>query len=94
MEYGVLNMPEEKPWESEFADINDLTPSEQETLALIAEGWSNAAIAERLIVHERTIEKRITSIFWKLDLLPEKATQINRRVASTLIYLAAHSNNS
>lgn len=62
-----------------------LTPAELEVLALMAEGASNQAIAERAVVSVGTVEKRIASIFTKLGLAPE--AELNRRVAAVLVYL-------
>lgn len=63
----------------------DLTPRETDVLALMAQGKSNAAIAEQLSLSARTVEANINSIFTKLDLPPDDAT--NRRVAAVLQYL-------
>ena len=46
--------------------LEDLTPREREVLGLMAEGRSNQAIAERLVVTQRAVEKHVTSIFSKL----------------------------
>ena len=62
-----------------------LTPREREVLGLIAEGRSNGAIAEALVVTERAVEKHVTSIFSKLDLNP--AAEDHRRVLAVLAYL-------
>jgi DNA-binding NarL/FixJ family response regulator len=62
-----------------------LTPREREVLHLMAEGRSNRAIAERFTVSERAVEKHVSSIFDKLDLLPNDAD--NRRVRAVLTYL-------
>jgi DNA-binding NarL/FixJ family response regulator len=62
-----------------------LTPREREVLGLMAEGRSNNAIAEALVVTERAVEKHVTSIFSKLDLTP--ATEDHRRVLAVLAYL-------
>jgi DNA-binding NarL/FixJ family response regulator len=62
-----------------------LTAREHEVLALIAEGRSNAAIADALVVGEGTIEKHVASIFAKLD-LPASHSD-NRRVLAVLHYL-------
>jgi DNA-binding NarL/FixJ family response regulator len=62
-----------------------LTPREREVLDLMAEGRSNRAIAERFMVSERAVEKHVSSIFEKLDLLPSDAD--NRRVRAVLTYL-------
>jgi DNA-binding NarL/FixJ family response regulator len=62
-----------------------LSPREREVLAHIAEGRSNAAIAEQLVVSERAIAKHNASIFDKLDLPP--CDDDNRRVLAVLAYL-------
>jgi len=64
----------------------ELTPREQEILALVAEGLSNAAIAERLVITKRAVERHINSIYLKLDL--GDAEQISRRVKAALLFLA------
>ena len=51
--------------------LEGLTAREREVLGLMAEGRSNAAIAEALVVTERAVEKHVTSIFSKLDLAPD-----------------------
>ena len=62
-----------------------LSPRERQVLALMAEGRSNAAIAAELVVGEGAVEKHVTSIFQKLDLLP--ADSDHRRVLAVLRYL-------
>jgi DNA-binding NarL/FixJ family response regulator len=64
-----------------------LTPREREVLELMAEGRSNAGIAERLVVTERAVEKHVTSIFAKLQL--PAVTGDHRRVLAVLTYLRA-----
>ena len=64
-----------------------LTAREKEVLGLMAEGRSNAAIAEALVVTERAVEKHVTSIFSKLDLTP--TVEDHRRVLAVLAYLKA-----
>ncbi len=64
-----------------------LTPREREVLGLMAEGRSNAAIAEAMVVTERAVEKHVTSIFSKLDLTP--TMEDHRRVLAVLAYLRA-----
>lgn len=66
--------------------LHRLTEREAEVMGEIAKGKTNSAIAERLFLSERAVEKHINSIFTKLDLLPEKET--NRRVSAVLIFLA------
>ncbi len=58
--------------------IDQLTPREREVLELMAEGLSNQAVAERLVVTERAVEKHVTSIFGKLCLPP--SPESHRRV--------------
>jgi DNA-binding NarL/FixJ family response regulator len=65
--------------------LESLTPREREVLGLMAEGRSNAAIAEALVVTERAVEKHVTSIFSKLDLPP--TVEDHRRVLAVLAYL-------
>jgi DNA-binding NarL/FixJ family response regulator len=67
--------------------LAELTEREQEVLALMAEGRSNAAIAEQLVVTERAVEKHVTSIFSKLGLAP--ATDDHRCVIAVLTFLRA-----
>jgi DNA-binding NarL/FixJ family response regulator/class 3 adenylate cyclase len=67
--------------------IDQLTPREREVLELMAEGLSNIAIAERLVVTERAVEKHVTSIFGKLALGAD--SEHHRRVLAVLAYLRA-----
>jgi DNA-binding NarL/FixJ family response regulator len=67
--------------------IDELTPREREVLELMAEGRSNNAIAEHMIVTERAVEKHVTSIFGKLGLAP--APEDHRRVLAVLAFLRA-----
>jgi len=62
-----------------------LTEREREVLELMAEGRSNAAVAERMVVTERAVEKHVTSIFSKLDLPP--TPDDHRRVLAVLRFL-------
>ncbi|MDQ3931814.1 MAG: response regulator transcription factor [Actinomycetota bacterium] len=62
-----------------------LTEREMEVLGLMARGQHNAAIAERLYVSERSVEKHCNAIFRKLGLTEE--TDLNRRVAAVLFFL-------
>lgn len=66
--------------------MHRLTDREREVMTEIAQGRTNASIAETLFLSERAVEKHINSIFTKLDLLPEKET--NRRVRAVLLFLA------
>jgi DNA-binding NarL/FixJ family response regulator len=65
--------------------LGSLTGRERDTLALMAEGRSNGAIAATLVISERAVEKYIANIFTKLDLPPSDAD--HRRVLAVLRYL-------
>ena len=65
--------------------LTRLTAREREVLALMAEGRSNKAIAERLVVSEYTVEKHVGNIFTTLDLPP--SGDDHRRVLAVLAYL-------
>jgi DNA-binding NarL/FixJ family response regulator len=66
-------------------DLATLTPREREVLSLIAQGRSNAAIADSLTISPRVVEKHVASIFAKLGLAP--SDNDNRRVIAALKYL-------
>ncbi len=63
-----------------------LTPREKEVLGLMAEGRSNSAIAERLVVSAGAVEKHVSNIFMKLDLPPDDERH-QRRVMAVVHYL-------
>ncbi len=65
--------------------VDALTPREREVLELMAEGRSNQAIAERMFVTLRAVEKHVTSIFTKLDL--PASSDDHRRVLAVLAFL-------
>jgi DNA-binding NarL/FixJ family response regulator len=65
--------------------LDDLSPREQEVLALMAEGRSNAGIARQLVITEGVVEKHITSIFQRLDLAPSEDE--HRRVLAVVRFL-------
>ena len=65
--------------------LDRLTPREREVLALMAEGRSNAAIAETLVITDSAVAKHINSIFTRLDLPPDEAD--HRRVLAVLRFL-------
>ena len=65
--------------------LDRLTPREQEVLRLMAEGRSNAAIAQTLVITDSAVAKHINSIFAKLQLPP--ADRDHRRVLAVLRYL-------
>jgi DNA-binding NarL/FixJ family response regulator len=71
---------------AESSPLDDLTPRERDVLQGMAEGKNNAAIAEALVLTERSVEKVIHSIFLKLGLAWE--TAVHKRVKAVVFYLA------
>jgi DNA-binding NarL/FixJ family response regulator len=67
--------------------LDRLTAREREVLGLMAEGRSNSAIAQHLVVSDGAVEKHVRSIFTKLDLAP--TDQDHRRVLAVLQWLGA-----
>jgi DNA-binding NarL/FixJ family response regulator len=72
---------------AERSPLNELTPREREVLAEIAQGKSNTAIAESLVLTKRAVEKHINSIFLKLNL--SEAEDVSKRVKAALVFLTA-----
>lgn len=66
--------------------IAHLTPTERDVLRLIAQGYGNDGIADRLSVSRSAVEKHVTTVFRKLPI--EGGPGSNRRVQSVLFYLA------
>jgi DNA-binding NarL/FixJ family response regulator len=66
--------------------IDDLTPREREVLSHIARGSNNRAIAEKLVLSPRAVEKHINSIFAKLGLADEPDS--HHRVRAVLLYMS------
>ena len=69
------------------AELGALTPRERETLELIAQGRTNAAIAREMVVTLGAVEKHVSNIFAKLDL--PAGDDDHRRVLAVLAYLRA-----
>jgi DNA-binding NarL/FixJ family response regulator len=69
----------------ETSALSELTPREHEVLGLLAEGCSNAGVASRIFVTQRSVEKHVTSIMSKLGLPSEP--EAHRRVLAVLAYL-------
>jgi DNA-binding NarL/FixJ family response regulator len=67
------------------SELVGLSPREREVLELMAEGRSNAAIAQRMVITERAVAKHTSSIFTKLGLYA--SDDDNRRVLAVLAYL-------
>jgi len=65
--------------------LEELTEREREVLALMAEGRTNRAIAEQLVITEHTVEKHVTSVMGKLR-IPASADD-HRRVLAVLTFL-------
>jgi DNA-binding NarL/FixJ family response regulator len=72
---------------AERSGLSELTPREREVLREMAQGKNNAAIAESLVITERSVEKYVHSIFAKLHIAWEE--NIHRRVKAVLLFLAA-----
>ena len=73
----------------EKSPLAQLTPRELEVLALIAEGKSNAAIADALVLTKRAVEKHVYAIFLKLNLShAQDAGDVNPRVKAALLFLS------
>ena len=70
----------------ERSPLSELTPREHEVLAEMAEGKSNAGIAESLVLSKRAVEKHVNSIFMKLGLAGSE--NVSKRVKATLMFLA------
>ena len=62
-----------------------LTPRQCEVLELVAAGWSNAAIAERLVISEKAVVQHTSQIYDRLEIF--SADEIHRRVRAVLVYL-------
>jgi DNA-binding NarL/FixJ family response regulator len=75
------------PGQGTINPLSSLTTREREVLELMAEGRSNAAIADSLVVTPGAVEKHITNIFTKLDL--PACDDSHRRVLAVLAYLRA-----
>ena len=71
---------------ADHSPLAQLTPRERDVLAELAEGKSNAAIAQSLVLTKRAVEKHINSIFTKLGLAASE--DVSKRVKATLMFLA------
>jgi DNA-binding NarL/FixJ family response regulator len=71
----------------QFGGLGGLTPREREVLELMAQGRSNVAIAEAMVISSGAVEKHVASVFGKLGLPSSEAD--NRRVLAVLQYLRA-----
>ena len=71
---------------TEESPLSQLTQRERDVLRAMAEGKNNAAIANALVLTERSVEKVIHSIFLKLGLTWE--TTVHKRVTAVILYLA------
>ena len=78
---------------AERSPISELTPRELEVLAAIAEGKSNTAIAEDLVLTKRAVEKHINAIFLKVGLThAADSEEVSKRVKAALLFLAESPN--
>jgi DNA-binding NarL/FixJ family response regulator len=81
----VQSLVQERALEDD-ARIERLSPRERQVLALIAEGRTNAAVAQQLVLSQHAVEKHINSIFSKLNLSGDQ--ELHPRVRAALMYLA------
>jgi DNA-binding NarL/FixJ family response regulator len=73
----------------ESPPLAELTPRELEVLAAIAQGMSNAAISDALVLTKRAVEKHINAIFLKLNLShSQQAEEVSPRVKAALLFLS------
>jgi len=72
--------------------LSALTRREHDVLAELAQGKSNAAIAQSLVLTKRAVEKHINAIFTKLEL--ESPDDVSRRVKAALLFLASGNSSS
>jgi DNA-binding NarL/FixJ family response regulator len=73
-------------WERrDDSPIRSLTPRELEVLGLIAEGYANNAIAERLAISKRGVERHVNGILAKLGL--HESDDVSRRVMAAILFL-------
>lgn len=68
-------------------DVGSLTARQREVLALMAEGWSNSAIAARLTITERAVVSHTSNIYDSLGIID--SPEGHRRVLAALAYLHA-----
>jgi DNA-binding NarL/FixJ family response regulator len=83
---GMVRLLLEAQRQRRDSPVAELTRREQDVLGEMAQGKSNQAIAERLSLTKRAVEKHVGSIFMKLELADEE--MVSRRVAAVLLYLA------
>jgi DNA-binding NarL/FixJ family response regulator len=82
----VVDALVERSGGGEDSPLHELTPRERDVLREMAEGKNNAAIAQALVLSERSVEKVIHSIFLKLGLTWEPS--VHKRVKAVILYLA------
>jgi DNA-binding NarL/FixJ family response regulator len=87
VEPSVLERLAAGPSGADPTRLDRLRTRELDVLALLAQGCSNAAIAERLGLGKRAVEKHVSEVFLKLDLSGE--ADVSSRVAAALLYLEA-----
>lgn len=68
--------------------VGRLSPREREVMSLIAQGYSNAAICEKLVITAKTLERHVSTVFHKLE-LPASDPLRHRRVCATLAWLGS-----
>lgn len=66
--------------------VSRLTPRQREILTLIAQGFTNAGIAEQLVLSEKSVENQINGIYHQLE-IDRETSPVQPRVKAVLIYL-------
>ena len=85
----VVEILVEAQTRAERSPLSELTPRELEVLSAMAEGRSNNAIAEDLVLTKRAVEKHINAIFLKLGLTHAADSEdVSKRVKAALLFLA------
>ncbi len=82
---GMTVLDPQLTWGHTSSWVSKLPPAKHEVLTLVAQGYNNSAISNRLNLSTKTVENYINSIYLELGL--NKASDLNSRVKATLVYL-------
>ncbi|MDA1188196.1 MAG: LuxR C-terminal-related transcriptional regulator, partial [Chloroflexi bacterium] len=67
--------------------VSKLTPRQREVLGLIAQGFTNASIAQQLYLSEKSVENQINAIYHQLEIARDTEVSMQPRVKAVLTYL-------